>query len=209
MSTESTASRRRSAEERRDELMDAAIAVMSERGVAAATTRAIAEHAGLAQGVFHYCFRSKNELFAALFEREISRTLGSASLALREHTDVRSGLRAALEASVAPARTNPDYHLALAELSLTVQRTPTLAPLAVWEQEQYRLQITDALAAWSAERSIRWSAPLEDVASYLVAVSAGVTSTWLADRDDARADATIAVATMPLTALSTESESSR
>lgn len=202
MPSEETTSRRRSAHERRDELMDAAIVVMSERGVAAATTRAIADQAGVPQGVFHYCFRSKDELIAALFEREITKTSTSTGDALRASGDVRSGMRAALDAQMTLVRAAPDYYLALAELSLTVLRTPDLAPLAVWEQEQYRVRAQESLAAWSSEHALTWTVALDDVASYVVALGAGVASTWLADRDDARADAAIAVAAQSLSALS-------
>ncbi|MEP7764753.1 TetR/AcrR family transcriptional regulator [Sanguibacter sp. 25GB23B1] len=196
-----TTTRRRSAHERRDELMDAAIVVMSERGVAAATTRAIADQAGVPQGVFHYCFRSKDELIAALFEREITKTSTSTGDALRSFTDVRSGVRAALDAQMTLVRAAPDYYLALAELSLTALRTPDLAPLAVWEQEQYRVRARESLAAWSNDHALTWTVALDDVASYVVALGAGVASTWLADRDDARADAAITVAAQSLSSL--------
>lgn len=196
-----TKNRRRSAEERRDDLMDAAIVVMSARGVAAATTRAIAEQAGVPQGVFHYCFRSKDELVTALFEREIARSTGRTGDALRRFPDVRRGVRAALDAQLELVRADPEYYLALAELSLTILRTPDGPALAVWEQEQYHARAQAVIRAWSAEHGLVWSAPLEDVASFLVTLGAGVTSTWLSDRDDGRAEAALAVATQALTSL--------
>lgn len=200
MAAEKT-SRRRSAQERRDDLMDAAILVMSRGGVAAATTRAIAEEAGVPQGVFHYCFRSKDDLVTALFEREIARSTDRTGSALSTFPDVRRGVAAALEAQLALVRADPDYYLAMAELSLTIARTPAGPALAVWEQEQYRIRAQAGLEAWSAEHGLTWSAPLDHVASFLVALGAGVTSTWLADRDDARAESAVAVATQALDAL--------
>lgn len=194
MAPDTTRPRRRTAVERRDDLMDAAAVVMSERGVAAATTRAIAEQAGVPQGVFHYCFRSRDELVAALFEREITRTVRSVGDALGTSADLRTGVRAALTAQTGLVRDAPEYHLALAELSLVVQRTPALAGLAVWEQDQYRLRVRAHVEEWSSAQSLTWAVPLDDLAAYLVALGAGIASTWLADRDDARADAAIAVA---------------
>lgn len=196
-----TKNRRRSAEERREDLMDAAVVVMSARGVAAATTRAIAEEAGVPQGVFHYCFRSRDELVTALFEREITRSSDRTSGALRRFSDVDRGIRAALDAQLDLVRSGPTYYLAMAELSLTVLRTPDGPPLAVWEQEQYRSRAQAGLEAWSAEHGLVWSVPLEHVASFLVAVGAGVTGTWLADRDDAQAEAALGVATQALGSL--------
>jgi hypothetical protein len=43
--------------------------------------------------------------------------------------------------------------------------------------------------------------PLEHVASFLVAVGAGVTGTWLSDRDDTQAEAALGVATQALGSL--------
>lgn len=201
MPPEETPTRRRAAADRRGDLMDAAVTVMSERGLAATTTRAIAEQAGVPQGVFHYCFRSKDELIAALFEREITRTVVSVSDALAAATSVHGGIRSALDAQLGLVRAAPDYHLALAEMSLTVQRTAALAELAVWEQEQYRLRVRANIEDWTDRQALTWSVPLEDLASHLVALGTGVASTWLADRDDARADAAIAVAVASLASL--------
>jgi AcrR family transcriptional regulator len=54
--------RQRSAGGRRAELVAAAARVVSRDGVAAATTRRIADEAGLPQGLVHYWFASKDEL---------------------------------------------------------------------------------------------------------------------------------------------------
>lgn len=196
----------RSADFRREQLLDAAIAVMSEHGVAGATTRAITERAGVPHGVFHYCFRSKVELFAALFEREISKTLASTGAALHAEGDVRRGLESALTAQLDRVRREPEYHLALAELSLTIQRTDALAPLAAWEQQQYRERVRTGLDQWSTALGLQWSVPLESLASLLVITGGGIASTWLADRDDHHAEAAVDVAAAALSTLHRESE---
>src|SRR5215469_4946535 len=54
--------RRPDADGRRAELVEAAGRVVARDGVAAATTRRIAEEAGLPQGLVHYWFASKDEL---------------------------------------------------------------------------------------------------------------------------------------------------
>ena len=59
---------RMSADERRAQLVEAAIAVMTRDGITKATTRAIVGEAGVPLGVFHYCFDSK----AALLERVVT-----------------------------------------------------------------------------------------------------------------------------------------
>ncbi len=50
------------ADVRRTELVQAAIQVATREGLAATTTRRIAQELGISVGVVHYCFRSKEEL---------------------------------------------------------------------------------------------------------------------------------------------------
>src|SRR5690606_15625560 len=57
---------RRSVEERRAQLVQAATEVISRDGLGRATTRRITDHADLALGAFHYAFRSKEELLGAV-----------------------------------------------------------------------------------------------------------------------------------------------
>ncbi|HEY0475536.1 MAG TPA: TetR family transcriptional regulator, partial [Kribbella sp.] len=50
------------ANERRAELVQAAIQVATREGLAATTTRRIARELDISVGIVHYCFRSKEEL---------------------------------------------------------------------------------------------------------------------------------------------------
>lgn len=52
-----------------EQLLDAAEAVFAERGFTGATTRAIAELAGVNSALIHYHFKSKEQLFEAVFAR--------------------------------------------------------------------------------------------------------------------------------------------
>ena len=63
----------------RNQLISAAIEVVTRDGLAAATTRRISEQAGLPLGTFHYWFSNKEELFECLFEeilKEIEESTG-------------------------------------------------------------------------------------------------------------------------------------
>src|SRR5580658_4822405 len=63
----------------RNQLITAAIEVVTRDGLAAATTRRISEQAGLPLGTFHYWFSNKEELFECLFEeilKEIEESTG-------------------------------------------------------------------------------------------------------------------------------------
>lgn len=56
------------AEQRRSQLIRAAIDLMTRKGVAAASTRAVAAELGVAQATVHYVFGSKEELYKAVIE---------------------------------------------------------------------------------------------------------------------------------------------
>lgn len=58
------------AHERRRVFVDAAVKVIAEEGVARATTRRIAETAGMPTASLHYCFDSKDDLLRAVADAE-------------------------------------------------------------------------------------------------------------------------------------------
>src|SRR3954465_15205498 len=55
--------------DRREQLLDAALAVFGAEGYSAAKVSDIVGRAGVAQGTFYLYFRSKQEVMLALFER--------------------------------------------------------------------------------------------------------------------------------------------
>ncbi|PYA30882.1 TetR/AcrR family transcriptional regulator [Serratia marcescens] len=61
-----------SARERRQDFIEATIKVITEHGVANATTRRIAEAAGSPLASLHYVFHTKDELFCAVYESLIN-----------------------------------------------------------------------------------------------------------------------------------------
>jgi AcrR family transcriptional regulator len=56
-------------QERRNQLIDTALALYAEKGVASTTIKDIAERAGVAQGLVYHYFDSKDDLLGAIIER--------------------------------------------------------------------------------------------------------------------------------------------
>jgi AcrR family transcriptional regulator len=79
-----------STEVRRQQFMEAAIAVIAREGVDGATTRRIADEAGAPLATLHYCFQNKENLLWATFER----------LAEMVRRDVDSGTAQSLQTRV-------------------------------------------------------------------------------------------------------------
>lgn len=164
---------RRSSDDRRRELVEAALRVMARDGVAAATTRAITAEAGMSQSRFHYCFRPKAELLHEVVATMVRNQLDSVLGAVRSGGDVGSALRAYCR----HLTENPERHQLSYELTQYALRTPGLAELAA---QQYRTYL-DATAEVLAVVRARVPARL------VVAVLEGITLQWLVDRDDAAA----------------------
>ena len=82
--------RRLTAEERRTGILDAALAVFSERGYHAASIDDIAREAGVSKALIYEHFASKQELYADLIARNAARAVPSAGAAL-SGVEVESG----------------------------------------------------------------------------------------------------------------------
>jgi AcrR family transcriptional regulator len=63
----------------RERILRAAEALIAQRGAQAATTKAVAEAAGLRQGLFHYYFASKEALLLELLRRQVADYVASSA----------------------------------------------------------------------------------------------------------------------------------
>jgi AcrR family transcriptional regulator len=61
--------------ERRDSIVDAALAVMLRKGMAATTVRDVADQMGTSSGLIHHYFTSMDDLLAAAFDRAATQDL--------------------------------------------------------------------------------------------------------------------------------------
>ena len=181
---------RMSAEDRRAQLIDAAIRVMTREGVAKATTRAIAAEAGMPLGVFHYAFRSKAELMAV-----VTRTIAQQSKAeidaatLSGGSDdpfelIVSGLYAYFDHVVA----HPGQHLVTYELTTTALRDPELEEVAKQQYDYYLGELESLLVAVAKLLDFEFTVPVPVVTRYVFSVTDGLALNWLArgDEDEAR-----------------------
>lgn len=166
---------------RREQLLDAAIAVMTEDGVRGTSTRTITQRAGLPHGALHYCFASKNALFVALLEREVSAVLAGAWPEVAEVADARAAFEVAVLRYLERVMARTDYHLAARELVVVVARQAP--PQSAALRERIVDHIAELLRRWSARHDLRWTVPLGTLAGVLVVTVSGLTETWLVTRD--------------------------
>jgi AcrR family transcriptional regulator len=187
---------RRSAEESRENLVDAAIRVMVRDGVAAASTRAIVAEAGLPLGAFHYCFRSKAELLHSVIETIMAKTLpptvtDGATPEDDGRRDPAAVIGGSIDAYWRRIQAEPDEQMVTYELTQYALRHPELADVARAQYRQYRDVFREYLAAIASVADVRWKVDVAVLARYGFGVMDGLTLNWLIDRDDAQARAAL------------------
>lgn len=173
---------RRSVEERRDELVDAAITVVAEEGLANATTRRITQHAGVALGAFHYAFASKSELVAAVMGRIATRVEEAIDGAITGTPGtLADAVNEVLVAYESFVESDPPLQLARQELTVRALRDPRLRGLVGEQRERAQAAAVRALSATDTARD----ADLDSLASYLVATFDGLVLHRLVDPEGA------------------------
>ena len=170
--------------DRRKQLVEAAITVMTREGVRRATTRAVVAEAETSLSVFHYCFDSKSALLEEVVRTIVGRTAALASDALRTAAPGTDPVRAGLLAYWEHVTAHPAEHLLTYEVTQHCLRDPELAEVARSQYEHYGTVIAEQLLDGASAAS---GPALEVVARYLAVVIDGLTLDWLARRDDAQA----------------------
>ena len=169
--------------ERREQLIEAALAVASRDGIDAATVRAVAAEAGVSLGVVHYCFQDKDELLRAMAHAITSANLERSLGELPVGADTESVIEGVIEALWMGIREHRGPQLLSYELTTSSLRHAELNQVAI---EQYRGQWAAAEQVLDlVERSahVSWSVPRATLARTVVAVIDGFSLAWLVDGD--------------------------
>ncbi|MFC9488290.1 TetR/AcrR family transcriptional regulator [Streptomyces hydrogenans] len=174
-----------SAEVRREQLVAAALRVMKKEGIAAATTRAICAEAGMPHGAFHYCFRSKRELYAALLSTDMNITFGEAWPTVVPTADPADSIRTLLRAYWSTVQEDPETQLVLSELVNLALREPELSELPRWEHRTYLEKVVSHIERYADEAHLELTVDVRALAEMVISALGGVVSSWLSHRDDA------------------------
>jgi AcrR family transcriptional regulator len=133
-------------DERRRQLIEAAVRVISREGTARATTRRIAAEADAPLASLHYSFRDKDELFHAVIEHCQMLTVER----FREHTSPGGGLRDAVHALIEQffdwTQAEPEFQVAQFELMFWARRTPSAREFPSQIYRDYHVLISEMLS---------------------------------------------------------------
>ncbi|MFC9489582.1 TetR/AcrR family transcriptional regulator [Streptomyces hydrogenans] len=178
-----TAKKQIGADVRRELLVAAALRVMKREGIVAATTRAICAEADMPHGAFHYCFRSKKELYIALLSVGVNVTLDAVWPSVVPGGDIAEMVKALLHAYWAAVEADPDAQLVLSELITLALRDPELSELPAWEHRAYLDKTTAHLERFANEARLELAIDTRVAAEMIITAASGVVSSWLSHRD--------------------------
>jgi AcrR family transcriptional regulator len=175
-------SRERSSDGRRTELIDAARRALARDGVAAATTRKIADEAGLPLGAVHYWFAGKDDLMEAVVIDVLDKLSDAMEQAaeMSNSATLLDSLRAAWRVV---ENDDPGAQLALYELTSLSIRTPAMRDLARRQYALYRETAKRSTDAWIKASGVHLPGGPEIVAQLCSVVFDGMSIAWLADPD--------------------------
>ncbi|MEI7882577.1 MAG: TetR/AcrR family transcriptional regulator [Actinomycetota bacterium] len=161
-----------SAQERREQLVEAAIRVMSSEGLERATTRRIAEEAGTTQGVFHYAFQDKNELLTAV----VAAITLEIEKILHRSVDPKQGLAQAINDAIlgvwSYVQRDDGLQLMQYELTIFCRRTEGFEWLAEWQYARYASSTLEIFAASLQDQKINITLP--ELTNFIVAAVDGL-----------------------------------
>lgn len=192
-----------SSADRRAALVQAALRVIDRDGVHAASTRAIVAEAGMPLASFHYAVRSRDELIREVVASVVDGERAAAVDSLVPGADLRTTVRAGLQAYFDLVVARPSHEQAMFELFHYSLRTEELADLPRAQYEKYRAMTGEVLEVGARLTGVRWLLPVDDVARLVVVLTDGITLAWLADRDSDAASRTMDLAADAITALAT------
>lgn len=173
-----------SADVRREQLAAAALRVMKREGISAATTRAITAEADMPHGVFHYCFRSKQELFTSLLDNDINVPLDEAWDVVSPGVSAEDGFKALFRSYWGEVESDHKQQLVLNELTAYALRDEKLKDLPGWEHGAYRKKIIHHLERFGTQANLSFRIPVDELAELILAALAGVTNSWLTHQDN-------------------------
>jgi AcrR family transcriptional regulator len=177
---------RKPAKDRREELIEAAIRVLTRDGVTGATTRAIAAEAGVALATLHYCFSSREELLGEAGRRITDRTVAAVRDAFTGEKDLRDSIAGLLRTFWQGVEHAPEKELVSYELRQYALRQEGAHELAVHQVSHYLEVHEEFLRMVADSAGIEWAVPVETLARYIHASLDGLSLCWLVDKDSAR-----------------------
>lgn len=173
--------------ERREQLLDATIAIMKRDGVERTSLRKVSDEAGASLAAIHVCFSDKEEMM----EHAVERFLRSVVAALADDLEAlsRGVRRTAIDLMDRYWDTlvdEPQVVLAQLEIGAWAYRHTPRAKLLGLIYERYEEEFASLLGDAARLRGEVLDLPIETVARGLLAIGDGIVLPYLTSPDDAK-----------------------
>jgi AcrR family transcriptional regulator len=168
-----------------ERLLDAALETFAEIGFAAASVEDVCGRGGFTRGAFYSSFRSKDELFAALFARESRRNLERAGEQLTGVEHEVDPLTAAVDRCRSTFRADRTWVLVHTEYRLHAARSPEAAAALRTHGVEVLDGLTRLIEETAARARFRLVVPAARLARAVLALHDGVVLAQVTgDEDD-------------------------
>ena len=202
--------KRRPDDGRRAQLIAAATRVVARDGVAAATTRRIAQEAGVPHGLVHYWFSGKDELLEEVVQGMLRQLEAVTSVPAAAGSSGRSAAEDVIDrfrsAFAVVESDDRGRQIALFELTTWSLRSPDHREVARTQYAAYRATAASVTSAWLAEHNVELPGAPDVLAQFVAALFDGVNLAWLADPDGTRPDEIFALASTLLAQFARDNE---
>lgn len=166
----------------RQELVDAAVTEFGRHGYQGGRVERIAAAAGVTTGALYAHFGSKEDLFLAVYEEAVIRTVDEAEILTYQRDGAGPvDIAEAAEAWLAWHTADPRWIRLTAELMLSVADLPVLQP----DVAGHRRQVRERVAVWLTEvvtsQGRRLTVPADELAMHVHALGIGMVLEQIGD----------------------------
>lgn len=167
---------------RREQIVDAALKVMIAEGVYHATTRKIAEAAGVNVATLHYHFHDKEEILFKVMEVLVANYRATLARQFAAPQNLHDRIADLLRFIWSEIEKAPGEQLALQEMTLYVLRHPHAEHMAREKDHEFLLLYADSLRAATDVRA-QDEPRIMELANFIYTSFVGMLNQWLAVRD--------------------------
>ncbi|MFZ6845041.1 TetR/AcrR family transcriptional regulator [Undibacterium sp. RuTC16W] len=171
----------------KEQIIRGAVDALIETGLAAVTTRRIAEKAGVNLATLHYYFENKDAVLIGALEMIISQMAGALSADVTEQLDIATCIENVITNSWRLILLTRDIQILQYELTLYTMRNSGAQSLAKFQYNSYCKVYEDAFRHGIANTGNPSKIDLGDLARFVVAGMDGLILQYLVDPDEERA----------------------
>ncbi|TDD44259.1 TetR/AcrR family transcriptional regulator [Saccharopolyspora elongata] len=171
-----------------ERLLDAALETFADRGFYGASIEEICDRADLTRGAFYYNYRTKEDLFFALFDLHAQRVIDRLTQAIEEMRDAPDPLGTLIARTNAVDDSERRWYLLSTEFTLHAIRNPETARALAEHDRRLRDEIVRLLGTLFDRLGRQAAVDLDSLARFITALHEGSLAQSLVEPDQLAPD---------------------